>query len=529
MKELLVGLIIALTFAPVNAEDTTFANMVEQKLVDIANAVLPENPELPEIDKSTELTIYSPEYNKYRNNAYGYEIIIPNNLKLNEDIVSVKSRFDSENLAVEVLYDNFYNTINSHTTYRNYANRGILRNPEFEITKEYNHNFDGLSGHITLFERRKVKSDEPDRNYYATIVFVKNTYESITVFMKSSTPLSIDKVMPEFKFIKETESLKNDVVFHPEPKNFDEKTKKFYDKYFINNEKVDFGIFEPTYPTYEYRLQQIENLLNYDFPVTLMYNNFSLPFKTDSMNIAKESGKVVEYTLYTIDVVNGKGKDITLDILEGKYDEYLDNLAQSFNEYDYPVLFRPNNEMNGEWVLYSSHLVGKDTDLFIDCWKYIYEKFEDNGVDNLIWVWNPNEKSFPGFSYNNYLCYYPGNEYVDIVGLTAYNTGNYYKGEIWRSFSEAYDHFYYDYIDRFTHPMMITEFSSASLGGDKAQWFEKMFNTIEKYDRIKLAVLWNGQDYDMTSEERTVSRNYKIDEEASVINAVRNGLSHFNK
>ena len=525
MREVIFGLIFALTFIPLSGEDTAAKIFEQLSLPGMEYVMGPESTELPKIDKSTELTIYSPLYNKYRNNAYGYEIIIPDNLKLNEDIVSVKSRFESDDLLVEIFYDNFYNTINSHASHRIYGNRGIARNPEFTITNEYDRSFGGLSGHITLFERQKVKINEPDRNYYGTVTFVRNTYESITVFMKSSSPLNIDEILKEFKFIEKSETLKKDAVFHPEPKNFDEQTQEFYDKYFINNEKADFGIFEPTFPNYEYRLQQIENMLNYKFPVTLLYNNFSLPFKTEQMNKAKESGKVVEYGLYTTDIINGVEKDITLDILKGKYDGYLDELAQKFNEYDYPVLFRPNNEMNGEWVLYCSHKVGKDTDLFIDCWRYIYDKFENHGVDNLIWVWNPNEKSFPDFSYNNYLCYYPGNKYVDVVGLTSYNTGNYYKGESWRSFSEAYDHFYYDYIEHFTHPMMITEFSSAALGGDKAQWFEDMFNVIVKYDRIKIAVLWNGRDYDTTKEEITVSRDYRIDSDNSVINAVRKGLN----
>ena len=145
----------------------------------------------------------------------------------------------------------------------------------------------------------------------------------------------------------------------------------------------------------------------------------------------------------------------------------------------------------------------------------------------MIFLWNPNEKSFPDFSYNNYLCYYPGNEYVDVVGLTAYNTGNYYRGEKWRSFSEAYDHFYFDYAERFKHPMMITEFSSASAGGNKSLWHQDMFSMIKNYDRIKIAVLWNGQDYDNSKPERTVSRNYKFDIEEEVINAVRRGLQDY--
>jgi hypothetical protein len=480
-----------------------------------------------DLSDSTLLTIYSNDYNKYTNKPYGYEIVLPNTLKLNEDIVSVKSRFESEDLVVDVLYDNFYKDLNNRATYITYGNKGILNNPEFKITGQYKHNFNGLSGHIVLYERAKIEDNEPDRNYYAMITFTRSYKELITVFMKSSQPLYIESIMPSFKLIDKTGTLKNDAVFEQAVKTFDEKTQAFYDKYLGNNEKVDFGIFEPTYPLYAYRLKQLEDLFNYEFPVVLLYNSFQLPYKTDYMNLAKSEGKVVEYGLYTVDTIDGVEKDITLEILEGKYDDYLEHLAQSFNEYDYPILFRLNNEMNGEWVWYSSHKVGKDTDLFIDCWRYIYNKFKEYEVDNLIWVWNPNEKSFPNFAYNHYLNYYPGNEYVDVVGLTAYNTGNYYNGEVWRSFSQAYDHFYYDYVKHFNHPMMITEFSGASAGGNKAAWFDDMFNKISNYNRIKLAVLWNGQDYDMSKIEKTVSRNYRLDLEQDVINSVRNGLQNF--
>lgn len=478
-------------------------------------------------DESTKITSYSTSYNKYTNNPFGYEIVLPNYLILNEDIVNVKSRFESENLVVEVLYDDFNNTLDTKYSYNIYGNKGIKKNGEFEVTAEYEHPFGGVSSHITLYERRKLKGDEIDRNYYATIAIPRTSKEIVTVFMKSSAPIYIDYIMPSFKFIDKTEKMKQDRVFEPVKKQFDILTQEFYQQYFEDNDKVDFGIFEPTFPTYQYRLVQLESLYNYNFPVTLTYNSFVLPFKSAYMNKAKELGKVVEYTLYTTDMIENKEKDITLQIIEGKYDDYLDSLAESFNEYDFPVLFRINNEMNGAWVLYSSYFVGKDTDLYIECWRYIYDKFKEKGVDNLIFVWNPNELSFPNFSYNNYLSYYPGNEYVDVVGLTAYNTGNYYKGETWRKFEEAYDAFYYDYESHFKHPMMITEFSCSSTGGNKSEWFTDMFNTITKYKNIKIAVLWNGQDYDMTKSTKTVSRNYRLDQDDSVINALIGGLKKF--
>lgn len=476
---------------------------------------------------TTITTPYTASYNKYTNNPFGYEIVLPNYLELNEDIVNVKSRFQSENLVVEILYDNFYNTLDTKDTYNIYGNKGIKTNPEFQVTAEYQHLFKGVDSYITLYERRKLNDDQADRNYYATIAIPRSSKEIVTVFIKSSEPIYIDYIMPSFKFIEKSGKMKKDKVFQHTQKSFDTLTQQFYEEYFVENEKIDFGIFETTSLVYEYRLKQLENLFDYNFPVILTYNSFQLPFKSSYMNKAKELGKVVEYTLYTTVVADGKEKDISLDIIEGKYDDYLEHLAESFNEYNFPVLLRINNEMNGAWVMYSSFFVGKDTDIYIDCWRYIYNKFKEYGVDNLIFVWNPNELSFPNFAYNHYLSYYPGDEYVDVVGLTAYNTGNYYNGETWRTFTEAYDAFYYDYESHFKHPMMITEFSCSTTGGDKSAWFTDMFQTIQKYDRIKLAVLWNGQDYDTSNPITTISRNYRIDQDENVINAIIKGLKKY--
>ncbi len=475
----------------------------------------------------TKLSAFSDKYNIYTNNPYGYEIVLLSTLNLNEDIVSIKSRFESDELVIDVLYDDFTGTPDSNDTYNIYGNKGIKENPEFEITDEYDSNFYGINTHVTFYERRKLSESFPDRNYYATIAFERSKTEIVTVFIKSAEPIEINHIITKFKFINKNGEMKANKIFKPVNKNFGVLTQQFYDKYFINNKNLSFGVFEPSFPAHDEKLKTLEEILDYNFPVVLLYNRFELPYKTELMNNAKKHNKIVEYTLYTMDKIDGMEKDITLDILEGKYDDYLNDLAISFKEYNFPVLFRLNNEMNGGWVAYSVFHVGKDTDLYIDCWKYIYNKFKEHGVNNLIFVWNPNERSFPDYAYNHYLNYYPGDEYVDIIGLTAYNTGNYYEGEIWRSFNEAYDHFYYEYENQFEHPFMITEFSCAEAGGNKIAWFDDMFNKIAEYDRIKLAVLWNGQDFDMTKTEKTISRNYRIDLDESVINSIRNGLKKY--
>jgi hypothetical protein len=151
----------------------------------------------------------------------------------------------------------------------------------------------------------------------------------------------------------------------------------------------------------------------------------------------------------------------------------------------------------------------------------VYGFFERAGARNVIWVWNPNGKSFPDFTWNDALMYYPGDDYVDVVGLTAYNTGNFYSGETWKSFAELYDNIYYSYLEKYDKPFMITEFASAVLGGDKNQWVSDMFTHIRYYDRIKVAVWWDGADYDANG---GIARNYFIDDPSILVETFRRNL-----
>ena len=118
------------------------------------------------------------------------------------------------------------------------------------------------------------------------------------------------------------------------------------------------------------------------------------------------------------------------EILAATYDAYLYDYARQIQEFGHPVLFRLNNEMNGDWCTYSSYYTSKDPDLFIALWRYVYEVFEKVGADNVIWVWNPHDGSFPDFKWNHAFLYYPGDEYVDVVGLTGYNTGHTILGKM---------------------------------------------------------------------------------------------------
>jgi len=161
--------------------------------------------------------------------------------------------------------------------------------------------------------------------------------------------------------------------------------------------------------------------------------------------------------------------------------------------------------------------------IYKEFYQYVYSFFERANAKNVIWIWNPNCASFPNFNWNNELMYYPGDQYVDVVGMTAYNTGTYYAstGEKWHEFDELYENLYNTYSSRYGQPLMITEFASANMGGDKNQWVVNMFNTISNYNRIKVAVWWDGCDWDANG---NVARSYVMDESVSLLDIFKKYL-----
>jgi mannan endo-1,4-beta-mannosidase len=91
----------------------------------------------------------------------------------------------------------------------------------------------------------------------------------------------------------------------------------------------------------------------------------------------------------------------------------LDLLAaglQELKQAGVVVLWRPFHEMNGDWFWWG----GKDPAPFVRVWRHMFDDFSrTRGLDNLLWVYAPNQGS-------NTARYYPGNGYVDLVGLDAY-------------------------------------------------------------------------------------------------------------
>ena len=91
----------------------------------------------------------------------------------------------------------------------------------------------------------------------------------------------------------------------------------------------------------------------------------------------------------------------------------LDDVAaglQQLRDAGVVVLWRPFHEMNGGWFWWGA----KKPEVFIPLWRQMFDYFTvEKKLDNLLWVYAANHGGRTAD-------YYPGDGYVDLVGVDAY-------------------------------------------------------------------------------------------------------------
>lgn len=106
----------------------------------------------------------------------------------------------------------------------------------------------------------------------------------------------------------------------------------------------------------------------------------------------------------------------------------LDSIAVGFQQLQdsgVSVLFRPFHEMNGSWFWWGSKSatlpIAAD---FTALWQYTFNYLTTTkNLHNILWYYTPSarESHIANPAFKTELFYYPGHNYVDIIGLDVYN------------------------------------------------------------------------------------------------------------
>ncbi|MGV3529583.1 MAG: glycoside hydrolase family 26 protein [Flavisolibacter sp.] len=200
-------------------------------------------------------------------------------------------------------------------------------------------------------------------------------------------------------------------------------------------------------------------------------------------------------------------------IAEGKFDSYIDKWAQDAKDFGANFFLRLGHEMNDPYRYPWGPQNNRPED-FIAAWKHVVDRFRAIGVKNAIWVWSPHP-AYP------YVEFYPGHDYVNWIGTTVINYGTVATWSQWWSFDDIFKKFYAD-VSLYKKPMMVTEFGSLAVGGDRPQWFANAFQSLEtKYPGVKAVVFFHVAD-DKTTTYKSLDWSFKDD--SAVIDVIRKGI-----
>lgn len=170
-------------------------------------------------------------------------------------------------------------------------------------------------------------------------------------------------------------------------------------------------------------------------------------------------------------------------ILDGKHDKYLISFAEQVKAYKGPIILIPFSELNGNWTPWSGTKNGNTPEKAVLAFRYVHRFFDS--ASNVKFGLAVNAASVPNTQENSIDSYYPGDEYVDYVGVDGFNMGN-----PWDSFSDIFNS-PLNTLSKYNKPMFVFSFGSAE-SYEKAHWLNDALNVqMPKYPLLKGFIYFN--------------------------------------
>ena len=263
-------------------------------------------------------------------------------------------------------------------------------------------------------------------------------------------------------------------------------------------------------------------------------------FPTDNVNLITRHGSIplIFWSPWDKPYEEDKGPDrfSLAAILDGKFDDYIDQWAESARQFGHPMFVSFCNEMNGSWFPWSGCFYGANKilpgdgpkkfagpEFFKKAYRYVVDRVRAKGARNIIWVFHLMNYSYPQDTWNLAAQYYPGSDYVDWLGLSVYGQQDAY--DPWSNFLPLLE-WPYEELRRLdsSKPFMLAEWGIGEFPkfGDKAHFISDFYNSIPtKFPKIKAAVFWHER---WLNEDDSYS-NLRVNSSQEALDAYRKGVA----
>lgn len=172
-------------------------------------------------------------------------------------------------------------------------------------------------------------------------------------------------------------------------------------------------------------------------------------------------------------------------INNGELDDFIKNSALKFKKVNRPFFLRFAHEFDNPfypWFIEGDEGFTK----FRLAWIHVFNIFKDQGAENVIWVWNP-------WHSENMLKYYPGEAYVDWVGIDILNYNQLNQDKKSYSFDQLYKPFNTELKKISKIPIIISEYGALLNDSLQKSWINESLLSIKTdYPEIKSLIFFNS-------------------------------------
>ena len=193
-------------------------------------------------------------------------------------------------------------------------------------------------------------------------------------------------------------------------------------------------------------------------------------------------------------------------ILRGDWDSYIRSFAAEAKNYGGPIILVSFEEMNGNWYPWAGTVNGNSPDSVKEAYRYIHDLF--TGVPNVKFGLDVNSDSVPDTKANSISAYYPGDAYVDYVGVDGFN-----DGLPWLSFEEIFAR-PLAMLSPYAKPIFIFSFASAE-DSKKPVWIRDAMKQMGSNPQLS-GWLWFNENKE---------KDWRVDSSPSSLSAFREAVS----
>jgi mannan endo-1,4-beta-mannosidase len=185
---------------------------------------------------------------------------------------------------------------------------------------------------------------------------------------------------------------------------------------------------------------------------------------------------------------NDRSPAVVQALLSGALDEYVHRWAAKLADWGSPAYIRFAHAFNGHSYPWTPD-GGTSAADYVAAWRRVHDIFSIQHVQNVNWVWAPTVVGSGALS-----DWYPGDGYVDTLGVDGYNWG---ASLPWCQWVDPEDLFG-TMLDQLRtvcddKPILVTEVGCAEAGGRKADWIARLVDFLSHQHDV-MGFIWFEHD-----------------------------------